>query len=241
MYIGQSNNIKKRWASHINTLNNKTHHNKYLQNAWNKYGKKNFEFKILISCLESELNDKEINYIKKYNTFINGYNQTLGGDGMRGLKPSESHKRKISESCKGRKQSENNKRALKIANTGSNNYLAKSVLCDDYIFETITQCADFYDLKWSTLTQWLNGKRGMPIEWYNRGLRFYNNDDNRFVQYRLVKTRKIICDGILYNSISECARQYNIPNKTMTNWLKGKCNMRNDFIDLGLDYYKECA
>jgi hypothetical protein len=30
-------------------------------------------------CLVSELNDKEIYYISKYNTFINGYNQNQGG------------------------------------------------------------------------------------------------------------------------------------------------------------------
>ena len=44
VYIGQSVNIKQRWALHKSELRNKYHENVYLQNAWNKYGKDNFIF-----------------------------------------------------------------------------------------------------------------------------------------------------------------------------------------------------
>ena len=49
-YIGSSVRVHKRFLQHKNALNTNTHNNKYLQNAWNKYGKKAFEFKILLVC-----------------------------------------------------------------------------------------------------------------------------------------------------------------------------------------------
>ena len=36
-YIGQSIHVKERIAEHKNQLKNNTHHNQYLQNAYNKY------------------------------------------------------------------------------------------------------------------------------------------------------------------------------------------------------------
>ena len=41
---------------------------------------KHFSFEIVEECLVEELNNKEIYYIKKFNTFNNGYNQNEGGD-----------------------------------------------------------------------------------------------------------------------------------------------------------------
>ena len=78
-YIGQSIRVKERIAEHKNQLKNNTHHNQYLQNAYNKYGEQNFSYQIICECERDELNDKEIFYIHKYDSFINGYNLTPGG------------------------------------------------------------------------------------------------------------------------------------------------------------------
>lgn len=85
VYIGQSIDIKTRWKCHINYLNNGTHNNKHLQSAWNKYGKENFSFNIIEECDVEDLNEREIYWIDKYDSYINknGYNLTLGGDGGR--------------------------------------------------------------------------------------------------------------------------------------------------------------
>ncbi len=45
-YIGASNNIAKRWRSHKRDLNKQTHHNKYLQRAWNKHSELAFIFEV---------------------------------------------------------------------------------------------------------------------------------------------------------------------------------------------------
>lgn len=46
-YIGSSVNIDKRLRNHKRSLRKNSHDNKYLQNAWNKYGEHNFRFEII--------------------------------------------------------------------------------------------------------------------------------------------------------------------------------------------------
>lgn len=84
IYIGQTQDIDKRWNQHINNLNKNKHINIYLQNAWNKYGQDNFDFNVIeITNTKIELNDKESYYIKLYksNNSEYGYNLTNGGEG----------------------------------------------------------------------------------------------------------------------------------------------------------------
>ena len=91
VYIGQSTDIKGRWANHKRVIfeNNKESEIKKrypLYLAFKKYGIENFSFEILEECENSLLDEREIFYIHKYNSFIdfpnsNGYNLTLGGEG----------------------------------------------------------------------------------------------------------------------------------------------------------------
>lgn len=79
-YIGQSINIEKRKAQHFSELRNNTHINKHLQHAFNKYGENAFIFEIIKACKPRYLNRLEKMYIRIYDTYNNGYNQTKGGD-----------------------------------------------------------------------------------------------------------------------------------------------------------------
>lgn len=91
-YIGiTSRTLKKRFINHFSEAYNKNS-NKYntpFKQAIRKYGKENFDIKILeqVNTLE-EANMKEIYYIKFYNSYCyqknsDGYNATLGGDGVK--------------------------------------------------------------------------------------------------------------------------------------------------------------
>lgn len=80
MYIGQSIDIHKRWIFHKWNLRNNRHHNYKLQYEWNKYKESNFDFEIIEKCNEHELNDKEVYWISKLNTYYEGYNNDFGGD-----------------------------------------------------------------------------------------------------------------------------------------------------------------
>lgn len=106
MYIGQSVNVRKRKSYHLWMLRENNHFNPKLQNAFNKYGESNFEFTILETCKREELNNKEIQYIKQYNTVEEGYNICEGGEGSLGRTLSEETKQKISNANIGRKQDE---------------------------------------------------------------------------------------------------------------------------------------
>lgn len=51
------------------------------------------------------MNELEIYYIEKYNSYNNGYNMTLGGSGSKGCFQTEESRKKISNKAKGRKGS----------------------------------------------------------------------------------------------------------------------------------------
>lgn len=56
IYVGQTKDFKHRWREHVRELNHNIHHNKHLQNAWNKYGEENFEFFVIEKCSPTDLN-----------------------------------------------------------------------------------------------------------------------------------------------------------------------------------------
>lgn len=80
-YIGKTIDLKHRWNNHIYDLSNNKHHSCKLQNAWLKYGQNNFQFDIVEEVDEINLNDREKYWIQYYDTYLNGYNETFGGDG----------------------------------------------------------------------------------------------------------------------------------------------------------------
>lgn len=101
VYIGKSIDIlNRRWPYHKNLLNNGTHINQHLQNAWNKYGEENFDFSIILECDKEELDKYEIYYIAVYKSYLPeyGYNKTYGGDGSI---PTEETRAKMSASHMG--------------------------------------------------------------------------------------------------------------------------------------------
>lgn len=78
IYVGQSIDIKRR----LNHYKNKgAKEQPYLHNSFNKYGFINHAFEVLTVCKREELNENEIFFIKKYNSFDseNGMNLTNGG------------------------------------------------------------------------------------------------------------------------------------------------------------------
>ena len=79
-YIGQSRNIKDRWADHIKVgLGADTVTRNKLYPAMLSTGVENFTFEILEICSAEELNEREKFYIDFYDTVNYGYNVTKGG------------------------------------------------------------------------------------------------------------------------------------------------------------------
>ncbi len=79
-YIGQTvMNIEKRWDAHRKCIG-KENGCPGLRRAFEKYGLENFKFEIVIICFDTDLSKYEKEYIKKYDSFKNGYNLTHGGE-----------------------------------------------------------------------------------------------------------------------------------------------------------------
>lgn len=82
VYIGQSININVRFSDHKNKLIKNCHHNKHLQDAFNKYCKDNFEFNVLEEVPTENLTVREQYWLdikKAYNRKF-GYNIAICAD-----------------------------------------------------------------------------------------------------------------------------------------------------------------
>ena len=101
-YVGYTTiGLNSRIKNHLKKAYNKSgkHYNYYFQRSIRKYSINSFTWDVIRYCSsKKECIEKEIEYIKKYNSIHpNGYNLTHGGDGG---SPSEETKLKISKSIK---------------------------------------------------------------------------------------------------------------------------------------------
>ncbi len=56
-------NIACRWRGHLHRLRTGSHHSRYLQRAWDKYGASGFIFQVLETCLAEELTQREQHWL----------------------------------------------------------------------------------------------------------------------------------------------------------------------------------
>lgn len=86
-YVGQSVNIIARWQAHRCSAENPTAQDAYtaIHKAIRKYGKDNFIYSIIEECEPNLLDEREVYWIKYYNTYEGeGYNMTPGGENRKG-------------------------------------------------------------------------------------------------------------------------------------------------------------
>lgn len=90
MYVGKTEQVNpyNRWKEHLSNCNCVLFKNKPLYRAMNKYGIEHFRFEIIEEINNpEEICQRERYWINKLNTYCgvkdcNGYNATLGGDGV---------------------------------------------------------------------------------------------------------------------------------------------------------------
>lgn len=116
MYIGKTNNPKRRWARH---LKNAKKSNLFLYRAMRKHGIYNFLFTIFQEFVsETDCTNAEMYWIKFFDSRKNGYNLTDGGEGCCGRIISEETRDKMRRSATGRKLSDETKEKLRQINLG---------------------------------------------------------------------------------------------------------------------------
>lgn len=79
--------IQHRFQEHIKTISKCL--NRPLYQAMKKYGVQNFSIALLENCDEAILSEREIYWIEKLDTYKNGYNATLGGEGRKNIDQKE--------------------------------------------------------------------------------------------------------------------------------------------------------
>lgn len=83
VYIGQTVYLlENRWEWHLRGAENPNDNSKF-HKAIRDIGKEHFRIEEIDRVSKDILDDAEVNYICKYNSFFNGYNSTLGGGGKR--------------------------------------------------------------------------------------------------------------------------------------------------------------
>lgn len=124
-YIGSSNNLKRRYCSHLNTLIINKNKCSILQRAFNKYGQDSFVFQVILCCDPKDrlyYEQQLIDELKpKYNIYIQVNDGPLRNVPMsnitkqklrashQGTKLTEQHKLNISLSLRGHKVSDETK------------------------------------------------------------------------------------------------------------------------------------
>lgn len=83
-YVGKTyKGIKTRFRQHLEDAYKERYENRPLYKAFQKYGLENFEIESIGYYPEIILEEKEMEEIAKRDTYRNGYNATMGGDGTR--------------------------------------------------------------------------------------------------------------------------------------------------------------
>lgn len=119
-YIGSSINIEKRFKQHKCSLRGNRHHNKHLQNAWNKY-KDILVFEPLEYCEPEYLLELEQYYIDYYDSANRqfGYNiDKVANHANPGFHLSDETKEKIRQKAVGRKLSPEQIEKMRERQTG---------------------------------------------------------------------------------------------------------------------------
>jgi group I intron endonuclease len=115
IYIGHSVDLNNRLGVHRYELRHSTSHHRLLQDAVDKYGLKNFSFRILITCHPDMLEWYEQQFLDQWKP---EYNIHPRADGGIGSKHSEEYKKKMSLAKMGSKHSEESKKKMSLAHKG---------------------------------------------------------------------------------------------------------------------------
>jgi len=166
VYVGQTANLKNR-IYHYST--NDCRNQKVLYNSLKKYGFDNCKFEILEETDIDNINDREMYYIDFFKSNITKYpefrgmNCTDGGEGLKGYKPSEETKKKMSDAKKGKVSylvTEKTRMKISESKIGGLNSTARLVLdlSTGIYYLTCKEAAKALNINYYTLNDWLRGR-----------------------------------------------------------------------------------
>ena len=205
-YVGKHNGLKENyWSSGL-----------VPNRIANKHGQDVFTREILEDSITSEeaLNEREVFYIKKHDTFKNGYNATTGGDGGNSWTNQKTEEelaeisRIKSEKMKGRTFSEETIQKMKRSHAGKK-------LTEEHkknISKAVKLRGGFPHTE-ETKRHLSELKKGIP-----------NPKHSEYMTYNNPNANPIMIEGIEYRSQNEAARQLGISSSMV----KGRLNSKNE-------------
>ena len=140
VYIGQTTGtLENRVKRHFYDANR---NNTKFCRAIRKYGKDSFISEIIdYADTKEELDEKEIYWIKYYNSSVDGYNTTLGGE------DAFTYRNKTKE------EMDSIKKLISISKLGSKNPHSRAVKCknmetnEEFFFDTVIECVRFFGVE----------------------------------------------------------------------------------------------
>jgi hypothetical protein len=204
-------------------------HNRHLLGAIKQYGFENFKVDKVWDTAKNknELNKKEKYWIKFYDSYNNGYNKTLGGEGHGGGKLDEKWKNSISESCKGRILTNETKN--KISNS-----LSKNIIClNNYqVFNSISEGENIFGISKFQISKCCRRtlkrvfhkitKEPYVFLYYDDYLKLNDNDlsmlINDYIHNNIIKNsikytyKQVFCINTneIFESAKQASKKYNI-------------------------------
>jgi len=244
-YVGSTIKFNKRKNSHLSKLKKNEHHSIILQNAWNKYGKENFEF-IILEHIENK--DK---LIEREQWWIDNtpsqYNVCPVAGNCEGRKHTSEAKRKIGEYNKTlRKFSYETRKKISDSKLGvkRDSSMWKKQICqkcyeyDETGFfikewESIKVASDYYNIKLSTLRNsiyngaYLKKNKKLFLTKKLKSVKPYINlKFKKVIQYD--KNMNLIKE---WNSIQDIIKELNLKTGTnISNCLNGRAKTAIGYI-----------
>ena len=202
-------------------------HQPVMYNAIQKYGWDNIQHNVLLEGLSfDEACSKEKELIARYHTnccrYGNdyGYNMTDGGEGRLGSHHTKESKEKARQRLLGKK--------------GKECPNSRSVICDGIEYESLTQFKERNGYPKGNINGWLNGKVGMPIEWYEKGLCYKDLGTEITFPQKTASSYQVEYDGQVYDSQKLLADELNVSPTLLTKWLSGKSYPPKYIVEKGL-------
>ena len=239
VYIGQSNDVKRRWKEHKRYMTRNDKKQLPLYKAMVKYGIENFSFKVLIECSVDDMNELEMFYIEAYDSFIKsenskGYNTTLGGEGTRGFGLSG-----VKNPMYGKHHSVETRQ--KISKVRKEKYSGEN--------HPMYGTHRSEETKQKLRDSWTDERKE-----YHRSM-ISGNKNPRYGKHRTEEekkkislklsgggnpnSKKVICEDKIFLCVKECAEYYGLARKTVSSWLNGTRTMPQEFREKRLRFYNK--
>lgn len=216
MYVGSSKNIKARKYEHLYELRKNKHHNKYLQRAYNKYGEKSFIWNILeyvelnenIELSKNSLLEREQYWIDFLETVSNGYNLLPNAGSRLGSPHSQETKNKM------------------LGNTNAKGI--KKIFTEEHKYNiSCSKIGKTSPRKGINLSEEQKEKISKSMMGKNKGIKRKPLSEEQKMSISKTRIRRRIINkttGVIFNSISDAEKLYNISHGNICNVCKGRCS-----------------